>query len=237
MGDPLPEGGASGGSLGGAMGGAAHSGRSGENQMRQKMASNYALEFGGGFTAPTSDSTPYISWGGNFLVGGGYNFTQRIALLAEYQFIDDKLPGAMVAETYSNGGNAHIWSLTLDPKINLFPRSANDIYITGGGGFYRKVTNFTDLNTVEYCDYYYCETGTASQVVGHFSSNQGGWNIGLGYQRHLGGMYHEGRMKLFAEARYLNVLTPEYNSSPNGLGTTFAAAGTKIIPVTFGVRW
>jgi hypothetical protein len=208
-----------------------------ESGWRHKALSNYALEFGGGFNGPSSNSSPYITWGGQFTVGGGHDFSNRLAVLAEFQLIDDKLPGALIAETGASGGHAHIWSLTLDPVVSLFPKATNDIYLTGGGGFYRKVTSFTDPEEAEYCDYYYCGVETVNQVVGHFSSNQGGWSIGGGYQRRMGGMYHDSRMKLFAEARYLDVMTPAVESNPNGLGTTTVAAGTKVVPVTLGVRW
>jgi len=196
-----------------------------------KLAKSYALEFGGGFNAPESTA---ITYGGNFTVGAGAYFNKRLAMLAEYQFMDDKLPGYLIAETGANGGYAHIWSFTLDPYFDLFPKAANDLYVTGGGGFYRKVTSFTDPGVD--CSYFYGCYGT-NQVVGHFSSNQGGWNIGAGYQHRLGGMYGDGKMKLFAEVRYLDVLTPAVTTEPNGLGTTTVAADTKMIPVTLGVRW
>ena len=157
--------------------------------------------------------------------------------MAEYQFIDDKLPGAIIAETGANGGNAHIWSLTLDPVIDLFPKSQNTIYLTGGGGFYRKVTSFTDPQQALYCDFYFCSPVIVNQVVGHFSSNQGGWSAGAGYEHKMGGMYGDSRLKLFAEARYLDVDTPAVSGSPNGLGPATIAAHTKLIPVTFGVRF
>lgn len=196
------------------------------------------FEAGGGFNAPTNDSSPYITWGGNFTVGAGLNFSKHLALMAEYQFIDDKLPGNLIAETGADGGHAHIWSLTLDPVIDLFPKSANDIYVTGGGGFYRKVTSFTDPQPALYCDYYFCGTVLVDQVVGHFSSNQGGWNVGAGYTRRLGGsIYGESRMKLFVEARYLSIDTPAVSSSPNGLGVATIGSGTKLIPVTIGLRF
>jgi hypothetical protein len=74
--------------------------------------------------------------------------------------------------------------------------------------------------------------------VGHFSSNQGGWNVGGGFQHRLGGQFNDSRAKLFAEVRYLYVDTPvEEGVSPSGLGAVGIAAGTKLIPVTFGVRW
>ncbi len=202
---------------------------------KSTVASKYALEFGGGFNAPT-DKT-YITWGGQFTIGAGVNFSKRLALLAEYQFMDNKLPGAIIAETGANGGHSHIWSLTLDPVVSLFPKSSHDVYVTGGGGFYRKVTSFTDPQLAEYCDYYYCGITTVNTVVGHFSSNQGGFNIGGGYQHRMGGMYGESKMKLFVEARYVDVLTPAVTTHPNGLGTTTVAAGTKLIPVSVGIRW
>lgn len=207
----------------------------GNGGWRSSMVSNYALEFGGGFNAPTDKN--YITWGGNFTVGGGVNFNKQFALLAEYQFIDDKLPGKLIAETGANGGHAHIWSLTLDPVVSLFPKSAHDIYLTGGGGFYRKVTSFTDPVPALYCDYFGCYGVTQNVVVGHFSSNQGGWNIGGGYQHRMGGMFNDSRMKLFVEARYLKVYTPAYSNQPNGLGTTTVAADTVLVPFTAGIRW
>jgi len=192
---------------------------------------------GGGFNGPVSDSGNYITYGGNFTVGGGLHFSKMLSLLAEYQFMDDKLPGALIAETGANGGHAHIWSLTLDPVVDLFPKSTNSVYVTGGGGFYRKVTSFTDPVLADYCDYFYCYPDVENQVVGHFSSNQGGWNIGTGFTHRVGGTYNEGRMKLFAEVRYLDVLTPASAIAPNGLGTATVGSGTKVLPVTLGLRW
>jgi hypothetical protein len=216
----------------GAAGQAGHYGYHDHN-----WSSHLTFEGGGGFNAPTSETSSYVTWGGNFTVGGGYKFTDRLSALIEYQFIDDKLPGALIGETGATGGNAHIWSLTIDPVVDLFPKRKNDFYVTGGGGFYRKVTNFTDPEEVEFCDVFFCEGGTENEVVGHFSSNQGGWNIGGGFTHKLGGFASDGRTKLFAEVRYLDILTPAVNSSPNDLGTAAIAADTKLIPVTFGIRW
>jgi hypothetical protein len=202
---------------------------------RQNLRSNLAFEAGGGFNAPESSS---VTYGGNLTVGGGLNFSKRVALLAEYQFIDDKLPGALIAEAGANGGHDHIWSLTLDPVFDLFPKATNDVYITGGGGFYRKVTSFTDPEQAEYCEYYYCGVVTENAVVGHFSSNQGGWNVGAGFQHRLGGMYGDSKMRLFVEARYLDVLSPAVVSSAGPyVNSTTVAADTKLIPVTLGVRF
>src|SRR5579863_6410452 len=201
-----------------AEGGAAGAGGQGNSGSQQGMLHRLTFEAGVGASGPTGDSSGYITWGGNITVGGGLHFSDHLAGLLEYQFIDDKLPGAIIAETGANGGHAHIWSLTLAPVIDLFPKSPNDVYVTGGGGFYRKVTSFTDPQQSEYCDFYYgCSIYTSNAVVGHFSSNQGGFNVGAGFQHRLGGMYGEGKTKLFVEARYLDVLTPAViGQSPNG---------------------
>lgn len=204
---------------------------------RHGLFSNLAFEAGGGANAPAGSSSSEITWGGNFTAGGGLHFSRGFSLLAEYQFIDDKLPGNLIAETGANGGNAHIWSLTLDPVIDLFPKSTNSVYVTGGGGFYRKITNFTDPEEAEYCDYYYCGVETENAVVGHFSSNQGGWNVGGGFTHRVGGVYGDSRMKLFAEVRYLDIMSPASQIAPNGLGTATVSGGTKLLPVTLGVRW
>lgn len=217
--------------------GAAAAGQNGRYQRRRSAFSNLAFEAGGGFNAPTNASSPYITWGGNFTVGVGKRLNDYLSLLAEYQFIDDKLPGALIAETGAQGGHAHIWSFTLAPVFDLFPGSTNSVYVTGGGGFYRKVTSFTNPVQTQYCDYFYCYPGTTNVVVGHFSSNQGGWNIGAGFTHRLGGLYGDSKMKLFAEARYLDVLTPAVTTQPNGLGTTTVGKDTKIIPVTLGIRF
>jgi hypothetical protein len=203
------------------------------------VGSRFAFEAGGGASAPAGDKS-YITWGGQFTVGGGLNFNKRIGALIEYQFLDNKLPGALIAETGASGGHAHIWSLTLAPVIDLFPKSTNDVYVTGGGGFYRKVTSFTDPEESEYCDFYYgCSYYTTNAVVGHFSSNQGGFNIGAGFQHRVGGLYGDGKTKLFAEVRYVDVLTPAVvGQSPNGLGTiTSIPADTKLLPISLGVRF
>lgn len=201
----------------------------------RRAISSLALEFGVGATAPTDKN--YITWGGDLTLGAGVNFNDQFAMLAEYQFISDKLPGDVIAQTGANGGNAHIWSLTLAPVVSLMPHSKNDIYLTGGGGFYRKVTNFTNPALAQYCTYFYCGYTTVNQVVGHFSSNQPGWNIGAGYQHRMGGMFNDSRMKFFVEARYLKIYTPAYYSQPNGLGAVAIAADTVQVPINVGVRW
>ncbi len=231
----LGEGAGAGASAGAGNGSGGQDRRAGGYQSHSAI-SHLTFEAGGGFNAPAND--PDITWGGNLTLGAGYRFNPMFSLMTEYQFIDDKLPGRLIADAGATGGNVHVWSFTLDPVVDLMPKSHNSVYVTGGGGFYRMVTNFTDPVPTEYCTYFYCGIGYQNQVVGHYSSNQGGWNVGAGFQHRFGGMYgDDSKMKIFAEVRYLDVLTPAVTTSANGLGITSVQADTKMIPVTFGVRW
>jgi len=93
----------------------------GERQ-RFYSLSHIAIEGGGGFNAPIGNDTPYITWGGNLTGGVGLNFSQRLAVLGEFQFMDNKLPGAFVAAGGGQTGNSHIVSLTVDPVFDLINR-------------------------------------------------------------------------------------------------------------------
>jgi hypothetical protein len=206
---------------------ASASGGGGKSGVRHHLFDSFAMDLGAGFNGPIGNDKPYITWGGNLTAGAGVHFNKRFSLLAEYQFIDDKLPGAFVAAGGGTSGDAHIWSFTLDPVIDLFPKRTYSAYVTGGGGFYRKVTSFTvDVC----CDFYGYEV---PELANHFSSNQGGLNFGIGATRRLGGVYGDGTMKLFGEVRYLDVKTPEFNAFTGPV----PVGATELIPVTFGVRW
>lgn len=207
----------------------------------QDRWSHLAFEAGGGFNAPVGNDNPYITWGGNFTLGAGWQFNPQFGVLAEYQFMQNKLPGKFLSSVYdaSNlasqgvnqlGGHARIWSLTLNPIFYLRPHGNNNAYVTGGGGFYRKVTTFTTpVDSYCYSYYYGYYTCTQNVTVGHFSSNQGGLNLGVGFTQMMG---QNSRVKLFEEARYVWIKTPGPKDQASwGLGTT------GLIPVTIGVRW
>lgn len=209
---------------------------------------SWTFEAGGGFNAPIGNDTnqagvvstpvPVITWGGNFTVGGGLRFSKRLSALAEYQFIGDKLPGALIADVNAatggaddiSAGNTHINSITGSPVIDLFPKRTNGVYLVGGFGWYHKSTNFQapELAISYYGEYY------ENVTVASFTSNQWGGNAGFGLYHRLGGnMYgndSETHSELFAESRYTFIHTPPA-SQANGLGTT------ELIPVTIGIRF
>jgi hypothetical protein len=188
------------------------------------MFHNWAFEAGGGFNAPIGNDTPYISWGGNFTVGGGFRLSNRLSTLLEYQFIDNKLPGAFIADVGTTAGNDHFNSITGSPVFYLFPKMSTGIYLVGGWGYYHRSTNFNDYLC---CDIYGYEV---PETVLSITSNQWGGNGGLGIYHRLGGMYGDSHTDLFAEARYTFIHTPPITQI-GGFGTT------ELIPVTLGIRF
>jgi hypothetical protein len=218
--------------------------------------SHIAIEAGAGFTAPLGNDTnfstadltagylsPAEGWGYNITVGAGWNFSKRFGALVEYQFDRQGITSAYLNEldaacnasggssssgSCDIGGNINTWSFTLDPIIYLPMNHKSGFYATGGGGFYRKITNFTE--PVEECDIYYGCYGVPA-TVDHFSSNQGGLNIGAGFYHKVFG--EDSRGKLYAEVRYVWVDSPVANSS-----NSYQGEGTEsLIPVTFGIRF
>ena len=209
----------------------------------QNRWSHIAFEGGGGFTEPVGNTAHGNEiLGYNVSVGGGWNFSKRIGLLLQYRFNKDKIPGSTLTALYNAsqescgdcltsplGGNVNNWSLTLEPIFYQPFTKRMGGYVTGGGGFYRKVTNFTELEEEEQC-YYYCYDGYVPSTVAHSSSNQGGLNLAVGFYRKAFG--EDSNAKFFAEARYVWINSPvASNSDAYGSGTE------SLIPVTFGLRF
>ena len=219
--------------------------------------SHFAFEAGGGFTAPIGNAAsggftsvigdgnkyPAITWGGNFLVGGGWNFSKRFALLGEFSYNDNKIPGKTLNALYNEvfasqgisylGGNVHTLAITAEPVFYYYNSKKHNYagYVIGGGGWYHKSTNFT--TPIQSCDYFYGYCGYSNQTFSSFTDNAGGLNLGTGISFKPFGP--DSRAKLFAEARYVWVDTPGYDlNSTTGNPHT----GTEeLIPVTFGIRF
>ncbi|MGB9032499.1 MAG: hypothetical protein WCC27_20415 [Acidobacteriaceae bacterium] len=213
----------------------------------ESRASHIAFEGGFGFSVPVGSDTTYSTtslndgdlspsegFGYGLNLGGGWNFNKRFGALMEYQFLRQGIPSSYLnalqagSSTSGLGGNINTWSLTVDPIVYLPFSRKSGVYVTGGGGFYRKVTNFTE--PVQECDPYYGCYGVPV-TVDHFSSNQGGFNAGGGFYRKIFGEDSNG--KFFAEVRYVWVNSPGPSASNSNQGSGTEA----LIPVEFGIRF
>ncbi len=203
-------------------------------QYGQSRLQHLAIEAGAGFDAPIGNTKNSQTFGYNVKLGGGWNFSKQVGLLLEYEFNRTGIPNSVLAANQAPdgtipNGNVHMWGITLDPIFYFKNSGSWGGYVTGGGGFYRKLTSFTEpIYEGTICDYYYgCYPAYGSQTISHFSSNQGGLNIGAGFTHRLG----EGNAKLYGEARYLWI------NSPRSSGNTVGTGTVSMIPVTFGIRF
>ena len=189
-----------------------------------------AIEAGAGLNVAAGNTATWQDVGYSINLGGGWNFNNRIGVLAEYSFNGANIPQNTLTNVGEPNGNVHVWSLTLDPIFYYKTSGHIGGYVTGGGGFYRKLTSFTQPVYVgDYCDYFYgCYPQYENVTLSHFSSNQGGVNIGTGVTYKLNA---DGKAKFYAEARYVWVDSPTTSASSVGTGTV------GMFPVTFGFRW
>jgi hypothetical protein len=194
------------------------------------LTDHLAIEAGGGFNVPSGNTGTWQNVGYSVILGGGWMFTDRIGVLAEYNFNGANIPQNTLTEIGEPNGNVHVWSLTLDPVIYYKTSGRIGGYVTGGGGFYRKLTTFTEpVYAGDYCSYFYgCYPVYENETLSHFSSNQGGLNFGTGVTFKPN---TDGKLKLYAEARYVWVDSPKSTASGIGTGTV------GMFPVTFGFRW
>lgn len=191
--------------------------------------SRIAFEIGGGMVAPIGNDTHgYETFGWNFTVGAGLNFSKRLGVLGEFMYKRNKIPGATLAQVGTSGGYIEDYSFTVDPIIYQPFSQTTGMYVTGGGGFYHKTTAFTQIQPQTYC-YYFCYSYYAPVVVSSFSSNQAGLNAGLGFYWKAFGP--DSNAKLYIESRYIWVDSPA--PSPTQLGE-----GTEgLVPLTVGLRF
>jgi opacity protein-like surface antigen len=118
-----------------------------------------------------------------------------------------------------------MWSLTVDPKVRISAVGKISPYIVGGVGYYRRTVEFTQptLASVTFFDpffgFIFNTLVPAHQVLGDIRRSGIGGSAGGGVEFKVG----DTGIKAFGEGRY-----------------EYAATGsipTRVVPVTFGLRW
>jgi hypothetical protein len=225
----------------------------------------YTFLGGMGLSMPIGNTHKYETPSYGFQVGGGRNFNKTTGLLLQFDYDHFGLQGATLANQtylYDTGcpvgsvaagtcgvsgldGNNHVWSFTLNPTFTLPTERSLGAYAVVGGGFYHKVTNFTEPTVEESC-YYYCEEYEANANIDHYTSNAIGVNGGFGLTYKFSKFSNE---RLYMEARYVFIPNSQrYGVTAADSTTTIENyAGynyypqnsnrTTYIPVKFGIRF
>lgn len=221
-----------------------------------------AFVAGVGLNVPVGDATSkYLSTNFRFEVGGGINFSKKLAVLLQFDYDRFGVPGNILRNQealYNNlgfvdstgaavdfsglDGNAHIWSFSVNPTLNFYQGEKVGAYAVVGGGFYHKVTNFTLPQLAEGYDYFYGPYEyTYKQNIDTYTSNAPGVTGGIGATYKFSRFANE---RFFAEARYVHTFNQFRAGDPTytGQGTPYNlyppnSNESTYIPITVGVRF
>jgi len=185
------------------------------------------FNIGGGVGFPLSTTSDFVGNGGNFVVGGGPNFTRYLGVNSEFMWQDLPIKGSVI-NAFSPDANAREYSVTLNGILQNPGTSRIGAYIIGGGGWYHRSGKATAQVLVPgtVCPAFWNWWGTcvnglwpADVVIASGSSNSFGGNIGAGVSVRIA----ESPVKFYTEVRY-------HHASHNTIDTD-------LLPLTFGFRW
>ncbi|MGH9674938.1 MAG: outer membrane beta-barrel protein [Bryobacteraceae bacterium] len=186
----------------------------------------FIWQVGGGFTEPVGYSNQRLERGFNVTAGAGVNLSSHVGLMGEVGFNRLGVANSLLTAAGIPAGSARIYSVTANPVVRFNPEGRADFYITGGGGYYRRTVEFTEPSIAvvtafdPFFGVFFPVAIPVDTVIGSFSQNKGGLNIGGGFSVRVKG---DSNTKIFAETRYHYLYT-----SPSA---------TSVMPITFGLRW
>jgi hypothetical protein len=197
------------------------------------------------------------SWG--FQIGAGRSWSKTLGVDAEFNYDHFGLQGATIAnqeyiyncvpaegvcesdgEVTGLDGNNHVWSFTINPTFTIPTEGTWGAYAVVGGGYYHKVTNFTEPQVEEtfYGDY------EVDANVDHYTSNAFGVNGGFGVTYKFSKFSNE---RLYLEAKYVLMLDSQRTgyTAQNVATTSYSGYDaypansdrTTYIPIKVGIRF
>ena len=211
-------------------------------------SAKYEFLGGIGVVLPLGDTHVYElpSWG--LQVGAGRNFNRNFGVMLQFDYDHFALQRATLANETSVyntllgctpaqiaagscvtglGGNNHVWSFTLNPTFTLPSKGPWSTYAEVGGGFYHKVTNFTQPATQETCSIYGCGYFSVNENIDHYTSNAGGVNAGFGF---TGRFSQFSNVRFYIESRYVLVLNQHRDGVTAANASTAPASATNLYP-------
>jgi hypothetical protein len=182
--------------------------------------SHFAFQVGVGFTEPVGRTGMYTDVGYNTSAGVGYNFNSYLGALIDLNVDSVGVNSPTLNSIGVPGGNVNVFSATLDPIVHLMPHRRLDVYVTGGGGEYRREQIFVAplFATVNNGASYF-GIAPSGPISSSLSVNKPGVDVGMGIA--VGSKW---RGKFYAEAKYNRI----FLSGPFHMD---------YVPVTFGYRW
>jgi opacity protein-like surface antigen len=144
----------------------------------------WTAQVAGGFTPLLGDLNNYLHNGWNVSGGAGYNFGPVFSATADFMYSGLAVSPRVLADSGLTGGSAHLWSLTVNPRLSLKYVGSARPYVVAGIGYYRL-----DIHANQ-----------SSAFVNPVFGDRGGigGNAGLGMDFAIG----DTGMKIFTDVRY-----------------------------------
>jgi opacity protein-like surface antigen len=189
---------------------------------------NWVFNVGAGASLTNGTTAKFVR-GGGFVVDGGVarNYSKYFGLRADFQFDNLPLRTSALQSAQAPSATSQVYSIHLDPIINIPVTKVWGGYILGGGSFFHRSGKLQSSTALpgSACSPFFLWWGPCSNgnlpVFGSFlnsSLNQFGGNFGGGVTRKI-----STNMEIYAEFRYLH-------GKRSGITTDLR-------PITLGVRW
>ena len=188
-------------------------------------------------TRRANDSSPYITWGGNFTRGRRLSVRPHLSLhdgvsvhrrqAARQSDCRDWCDRRLCAHLVVHPGSGD----RPDPKGD------NDMYVTGGGGFYRKVTSFTDPEEDGVLRLLLLRNRDCRMRGRALLEQSGRLEHRRGLQHRMGGMYRRQQDEAVCRSALSGCDDAGLRDCAERTGSDTVGSDTKLIPVTVGVRW
>jgi len=162
--------------------------------------SKFLFNIGGGIGFPQGELSSFANDGGNFVVGGGYNFSRYVGVDSEFMWHDLPINSTTKAALQTPGASARQYAWTFNPIVHFPLGQKVGAYAIGGIGWYHRSGETTTPGVGVICDPYWswwygCTIGSVNIITGSRSANAFGENIGGGFTFRLG----ETHAKIYAD--------------------------------------
>jgi hypothetical protein len=193
-----------------------------------KLYKNWVFNAGGGANLPNGTTMDFVRGGGGVAAAGvARNYSQYFGFRLDFQFDNLPLRDSALRQAQAPGANSHVYSVSLEPIINMPVTSDWGGYLVVGPAFYHRSGKLDSSTAIpgSDCNSFFQWWGScfnASLPVNgnflHASQNEFGEIFGIGVTHKI-----NPKVELYAEFRYLH---GSYNSKT-----------TDTRPITIGVRW
>lgn len=189
---------------------------------------NWTFNVGGGASLTNGTTKTFVRGGGGIAAAGvARNYSKYFGLRLDFQFDNLPLRTSALQAAQAPSATDHVYSLMLNPIINIAATKVWGGYITAGPGYFHRSGKLESSTAIpgSACNTFFLWWGhcfnDSLPINGNFlhsSQNQLGYNFGGGITRQI-----RPGLDFYAEFRYLH-------GKHDGITTDLR-------PITIGVRW